>query len=89
MLRKKSEKSKSTRFLKLWFNMFYNPLFGKISKNIEEIGIDLDGDTCIAISRFTKKPVGISINIIKHTYKILPRHLVGEIYRRGDNVHRF
>lgn len=77
--RKSTQKAKSTRFLKLRYSVFYNYLTKKVVKDINETGLDLDGDICIGITRFTKKQVVLFVDMIRHKYTIFPIEVNGKL----------
>lgn len=55
--------------LKLLYSRFFGPMFYDkcvTSKNLKELGIDLDGDIVLAIRRFSKRIDKIAINVINN-----------------------
>lgn len=55
--------------LKLLYSRFFGPMFYDkcvTSKNLKELGIDLDGDIILAVRRFSKRNDKIAINVINN-----------------------
>lgn len=55
--------------LKLLYSRFFGPMYCfkcVTSKNLKELGIDLDGDIILATRRFSKRNDKIAINVINN-----------------------
>jgi len=68
-------KSHNLKFIKLYFKSFVNiGVSGILCKNLQEAGIDLDGDTVLGISRFgfgKRKIKNLYINVKQNVFVIL------------------
>ena len=71
----KRSKSHNLKFIKLYFKSFVNiGVSGILCKNLQETGIDLDGDTILGISRFgfgKRKIKNLYINVQQNVFVIL------------------
>lgn len=71
----KRSKSHNLKFIKLYFKGFVNvAVSGIIFKNLQEAGIDLDGDTVLGVSRFgfgKRKIKNLYINVKQNEFVIL------------------
>lgn len=71
----KRSKQHNLKFIKLYFKCFVNVgVSGIIFTNLQEAGIDLDGDTVLGVSRFgfgKNKIKNLYVNVKQNTFVIL------------------
>lgn len=78
----KRSKYHNLKFIKLYFKRFVNlAISGIIFKNLQEAGIELDGDTVLGVSRF-----GFGKNKIKKLYVNVKQNVFVILEDNGRDV---